>query len=88
MPASVSTCPKCGSEKIIPRVHVKDRNDDSFDQRLTAVVDEYPKARVFKSPIESTLRANICGNCGFVEFYADSPGALWRAYERANGSKT
>lgn len=83
MAESTRPCGKCGSEKVIPRVHVRDRGEGYRDDGLTAVVDENPGARLFKDPYETALRAHICGECGFVELYADNPGGLWRAHERA-----
>lgn len=80
-------CGKCGSELIIPRVYIKDRGEGYHDMGLTAVVDENPNAMVFRNPCEVPLRANICASCGFAELYAESPGALWRAYEKATGKR-
>ena len=35
-----------------------------------------PKAFVFKGQQNSTVSAWVCTECGFMEFYADTPQAL------------
>ena len=73
-------CEKCGSNKIIPKAKVIDRGDYNAEGDLAISVDEKPDAFVFKQRIRSGVTAKVCGDCGFMEFYADDPQALYSAY--------
>jgi predicted nucleic-acid-binding Zn-ribbon protein len=76
-------CPKCGSSNVIPDVSVLDPGRfGKGDGVLHAVVDERPKARLFKGEVQSRLEAVVCGDCGYTEFYAKEPGALLAAYRK------
>jgi ribosomal protein S27AE len=66
-------CPKCGSGDIIAEARGYNRNDFSY---LSVVTFLNPKAFMRKRPLATTLSAWVCGNCGFVEFYADSPQSI------------
>ena len=70
-------CPKCGSADIIEDAKAIDRghlNDESPD--LTVATFRTPSAFLFKGKLTSTLSAWVCADCGYVEFYADSPRQL------------
>jgi predicted nucleic-acid-binding Zn-ribbon protein len=75
-------CVNCGSEKVIPDVQVQDQGQSS-DGMLRARVDEYPHALLFKGTVFGYLKARICGECGYAEFYVDSPKELYETYLRA-----
>ena len=75
-------CEKCGSDKIVPQAKVIDRGDYSAEYELTLAVDENPEAFMFKQRIYSGVTAKVCGNCGFIEFYADNPQSLYSAYQK------
>jgi predicted nucleic-acid-binding Zn-ribbon protein len=75
----IDNCEKCGSDKIIPNAKAIDR-DGGGDGNLLVSVDEKPDAFVFKQRIRSSVSAKICGDCGFIEFYADEPQSLYSAY--------
>ena len=78
-----SKCSKCGSEKIIPLVHVVDQGQYS-DGTLKALIGySNPEAWVFKGPVYAKLKANICGECGYTELLAEDPAGLYDAYLRA-----
>ena len=68
-------CPKGGSTDIIADAKAIDRNE-SFDNELTVATFRKPNAILFKGQQESTLSAWVCADCGYVEFYANSPRAL------------
>jgi hypothetical protein len=44
-------------------------------------VDESPDAFIFKKRVFSEVDADVCGECGFIQFYAKDPEALWTAYQ-------
>lgn len=71
-------CPECDSEKIISRAKLLDRGDRT---ELIIAVDENPLAMVFKKRTTSDISAKVCGDCGFIRFYAKSAGNLWMAYQ-------
>ncbi len=80
----VEGCAKCGSDKIIPQAKVIDRADYNTETDLTVAVDEKPDAFVFKQRIRSGVTAKVCGNCGYLELYADEPQSLYSAYQNHN----
>ena len=49
---------------------------DSHGKLKTRVGYTNPEAWVFKGPVLATLKANICGECGYTELIADDPAAL------------
>lgn len=71
----------CGSKKVIPEVRVQDQGDNS-DGNLKARVDEYPHALLFKGTVCGTIKARICGECGYAEFYVDNPKEMYETYLR------
>lgn len=76
-------CPKCGSQDVIPNVFVQDRgHHNRGDQNLKAVVQESPDAWLFKGEVQTSLKAWVCGACGFTEFYAKNPAALLAAHRK------
>ncbi|HVQ35928.1 MAG TPA: hypothetical protein VMS31_00245 [Pyrinomonadaceae bacterium] len=77
------TCSKCQSAKIIPQARIIDRADYSVNADLTVHVYENPEALIFKGTSKGTLRARICGECGYVETYVENPEELYSAYLRA-----
>ena len=70
-------CPKCGSEDVIPNVHVR---GDFHDHKLKVEIAEHPEAWIAKGVHESILTSTMCGRCGFVELYARNPEELLKAY--------
>ncbi|MDM7920889.1 MAG: hypothetical protein QUS14_01205 [Pyrinomonadaceae bacterium] len=47
---------------------------------LTAEVDERPDALFFKSPVSTPVRAEACGDCGYLRSFLEDPKRLWSAY--------
>ncbi len=74
-------CEKCGSEKIIPEVKAIDYGDYQTEGNLEVSIDENPHALMFKNRVRSNIFAKICGDCGYTEFYAKHPQALYSAYQ-------
>ncbi len=69
------TCPKCISSDILHNVRVLAGTDSGYVAADLAVFRN-PDALVFKGAQRTPLTARVCGQCGFVEFYAQDPGAL------------
>ena len=78
-----TTCSKCHSEKIIPNVFIEDKGMSNVPWSLSVRVDEKPDAIVFKGRHTDTLRAWLCGECGFTELYVENPQQLYAAYTKA-----
>ncbi len=74
-------CAKCGSDKIIEDVKAIDRGDYSSESDFTLAVDEFPDAIMFKQRIRSGVKTEVCGTCGYIEFYANEPQILYAAYQ-------
>jgi predicted nucleic-acid-binding Zn-ribbon protein len=70
-------CPKCKSTKVIADARVRDRGDfANMAHELQISTYRNPDAMIFKEARLSTVSAWVCGDCGFVELYADSPRTL------------
>lgn len=76
------SCSKCKSDKIIPQVTVLDTGQHAYGE-LKVAVYENPDALLFKGTHMGTLRAWICADCGFAEFYLDNPQELYKVYKEA-----
>lgn len=74
-------CPECGSEKIIGDVLLVDRGENYTNGPLRAVVYEKPEALLLKQGVHTDLRAEACGDCGFLQPYLTDPKRLWFAYK-------
>jgi len=74
-------CPDCNSEKIIKNAKAIDRGEGNVSMDFSVAVDEFPEAYVFKHRISSAVDADVCGECGFIQFYAKNPELLWDAYQ-------
>ena len=66
-------CPKCGSSDVIADAKAIDRANYNAETELSVATFRKPEAMLFRGKLMTTLSAWICGDCGFVEFYADSP---------------
>ena len=78
----MNECHDCGSEKIVKNAVMHDRGDYNADGVLQVAVDQYPAAWVFKERVRSDVRADVCGDCGFLQPYASDPEDLWDAYQK------
>jgi len=67
-------CLKCGSKDAIKGHARSDRTDGGHPVAVATYLD--PAAMVFKNEKFTRMSAWICAECGFVEFFADSPKAL------------
>jgi hypothetical protein len=83
----IENCSKCKSPKVIPQARIIDRADYNVNTDLTIHVYENPEALIFKGASQGTLRARICGECGYVETYIDNPKELYSAYLKAKSKQ-
>jgi predicted nucleic-acid-binding Zn-ribbon protein len=63
-------CPKCGSTNIILKAQFNDRAHLNFTEQATVTTYTNPLALIFKGRRHSTVSADICEDCGFMELYA------------------
>lgn len=82
------TCPKCGSDEIVPRALVIDRGDYNAQGKLQAGIEKNPDALFFKQLVPTELYASICGSCGFTELYATNPRKVYEAYRATRGGES
>ena len=75
----MKNCSKCNSDKIIPNAMVLDEGQYASGY-LKIAVDQKPDAFLFKGRISGGVNIVVCGDCGYIEFYAESPRTLYQAY--------
>lgn len=80
-----TVCSRCGSNRIIPEVMIEDRGMSDVPWELAVRVDEKPHAVLFKGRHSESLRAWICGGCGYTELYVSNTEELYIAYSKAVG---
>ena len=69
-------CPKCSSDNILVDAKVVDRGESFAQHHMIVSTFRNPDALIWKGQQSSEVSAWICGDCGFIEFYADSPDDL------------
>ena len=79
-------CSRCGSDEIVPRARVIDRGDHNWRYDLQIEVQRRPNALLFKGAERSNVSAQLCAACGYVEFSADMPQALYATHLQADAS--
>jgi hypothetical protein len=77
--SSRPSCSKCGSERVIRNARVLDQGQQS-DGHLQVMIFGNPEALVFKDRLYGKLTADICGECGYVEFRVLNPSQLYEHY--------
>ena len=78
-------CGRCGSEKVMPNLRIRDYYDVGMAQDLVVEVQGNPDALIFKQSHREALRATVCGECGNVGLSVENPQRLWKIYtEREN----
>ncbi len=78
---SRTECSKCGSHKVIPNVQVDDQGRNGT-REMTVSVLENPNAILFMGAHLGTVRAWVCGTCGYMELYVENSEELYTAYEK------
>ncbi|HEV2698157.1 MAG TPA: hypothetical protein VGU90_09210, partial [Terriglobales bacterium] len=88
----VDKCAKCGSTSVVQRAMMVDKlmsgGGAGAERTLNVRVDADPNAMVFKRSTRSVVHAWICGQCGYMELYADTPGELYQAFTAAQSALT
>jgi ribosomal protein S27AE len=81
-------CPKCGSQDILPGAPIMDRSHAyTFD--LKVEVFEKPKAILLKGRRSTgSLRAWICGKCGYTELFTDNHQELYNTFQRSKEQRS
>ncbi len=79
-------CPRCGSEKIMHNLKIRDRYDAGLTEDLELETQGNPDALIFKQTHKETLRATVCGECGNVGLSVKNPKALWAIYTQGKNS--
>ena len=74
-------CAKCGSLRTFGAPIIIGSSEGTREPYIE--VHEHPNALLFKGPHKGTVRAWICGNCGYTELYTTSAQALYNIYHRA-----
>ncbi|HEX6986717.1 MAG TPA: hypothetical protein VF170_15155 [Planctomycetaceae bacterium] len=80
-------CLRCGSEKVIPDVPLRDAYGDvgAFSRTASVQVEGAPGAWFFKDAAAGGLHADICGECGHVELRVDNFRELYAKHLKARG---
>jgi predicted nucleic-acid-binding Zn-ribbon protein len=69
-------CPKCQSAAVITDAMVVDHAHLNTQREMTVATFRNPSALIFKGQVSSTVSAWVCAECGYLEFYADTPEKL------------
>ena len=69
-------CPKCESSQIIEDAYLREQAGHTVD----IIAQSKPEAKVFKKGTNRSLRAMICGACGYVEFFIKDPREFYAEY--------
>lgn len=73
---STGICPKCHSKDVIQNARAIDKGHADMDNDLEIVTYEDPQAMIFKGRHSCHVTAWVCVGCGYIEYYAESPGSL------------
>ncbi len=79
-PSLTPRCLKCGSDAMVPDALLLERTNEGRRRPVETVVQTRPDAWVLKGEVSQPTRAQVCGDCGFVELYAVDPHAIWDAH--------
>ena len=68
-------CLRCGSDAVVPDALLT----TAYSQEPDRVLLERPMTlkRAFALSKYHKTRVKVCGDCGFVELYAEKPGEVW-----------
>ncbi|WP_425617452.1 hypothetical protein NA78x_001130 [Anatilimnocola sp. NA78] len=80
-------CAKCGCREMIPDVRIIDHGHGNQALELAVTVYRHPDAFVFKGAVSYRLHAEVCGACGFTEFYAANPRQLLEIAKKAQAEQ-
>jgi predicted nucleic-acid-binding Zn-ribbon protein len=75
-------CAKCNSTERVPGARVVDHGHYNAPTALEVAVQVYPAGLLFTGDVTHKVNAHVCGNCGYVEFYAENPQELMAKAQR------
>jgi predicted nucleic-acid-binding Zn-ribbon protein len=81
--ATARTCRNCGSEDVIPGVHIQDATGNAMPRALRVSIAAKPQAFWNDQRVEGNLVAIICGKCGYTELWMANAAELLAAYRKA-----
>lgn len=76
-------CPKCSATTIIPDIKIPEYGHYNSVQPLSIKILERTRGWFNRRTRSFSLRAWICGTCGYTELYVDYPQRLYEAYQNA-----
>jgi hypothetical protein len=82
---SQTRCSRCGSERIIRGVALRDSFGDAgiLSKQSGVSVQGEPDAWVFKDSASGKLTLDICGDCGRAEFQVSDFRELYEKYQKS-----
>jgi hypothetical protein len=78
------TCPRCGSDKVVPDLPV-DYYGEAGARTLGLKVHGDPGAWATKGTAAGRLAADVCGECGHVELRVGNFAQLYAKYQQSRG---
>jgi len=78
----MNECPECASEKIVKNAALREYAENYAEFNLRVVLFQKPENWIFKQGVYTDIRAEVCGDCGFLQPYAADPAQLWEAYQK------
>ena len=69
----------------MPNVRIVCLDSNGASCAVSLEVYKDPEAKLFKGACRDPLRAQVCGECGLTELYANRPRSLWKVYAKSAG---
>lgn len=69
-------CPKCASDEMMDGAFVSDAEATG----LVVGVNRHPDRGPLPRSAKTQIHASVCGQCGYIELYANRPRELYEAY--------
>jgi hypothetical protein len=69
---------------VIPSVRVIDLGDGI--RPLSLMIEERPRATIFRGWRRFPLSASVCATCGYTELYVEDPASMREAHARAQAT--
>ena len=77
--SSYHRCAKCNSDQMIDGAYLA----SAEGSRIIAGVERHPDRGRLTRSVSTQVHVSVCGSCGYVELWANQPGELYEAYQRA-----
>ena len=80
-----NTCPRCGSNKIMPDLPLADHYGDvgAFSRDAEVKVHGAPRAWIFTNTAAGKLSLRVCGNCGHADLFVGNFRELYERYQQS-----